>query len=128
MNKTKERGSGKPLPLRDQETAASRLRGERWIPTKALTIRSREAVESPRGTTIRPNGASWCRRETQESAKAWRSSSQDRAIDDFDDSSPTPRAIEPELGPESPKVEEVTRDGSEALITTKTPRSAGDWS
>ena len=103
MNKTKERGGRRPLPLRDQETAASRLRGESWIPTKALTIRSREAVESPRKTTIRPNGVSWCRRETQESAKAWRGSSQDRAIDDVDDSSPAPEAIEAELASKPPK-------------------------
>jgi len=102
MNKTKERGSGKPLPLRDEETAASRLRGESWIPTTALTIRSREAVESPRGTTIRPNGASWCRRETHEFAKAWRGSPQDRAIDDVDYASPAPEAIEAELASKPP--------------------------
>jgi hypothetical protein len=128
------------LPLREQETAIGRMRGESWIidtseptvarllirkgylpvgddeagqyvrfelPAKALTIRSRKAMENPRQATNLPNRPLGAER-LQESAKAGQGSSQDRAIDDVDDSSPAPGAIESELAPKSPKGDKST--------------------
>jgi hypothetical protein len=114
------------IPIETDGTASGSLDFE--VCDRCLTVRSRGAVENPHQAANLPNGSTIAEGMTQEASKVGAKPAADRAIDDVDDSSPTPRAGEPELAPKSPKGGEATNDGFEASTMAKTSRSAGDSS